>query len=594
MANKVAVLGGGVAGLSVAHELCERGFQVDVYEVKDVAGGKARTIYKAGSGTGGRSDLPGEHGFRFFPGFYQHLPDTMKRIPFAGQPNGVFDNLVQAKEYLMATAPGNDLVLLARFPQSISDWLEAITGLFNSRKLGIPAEELAHFISRILVILTSCQERRLAEYEKISWWNFVGAAARSTAYQLYLAKGLTRSLVALKAEEGSTRTVGDILIQLLLDVVSPTAQLDRLLNGPTTEVWIKPWLDYLAGRGVNIHYNAKIKSIQCTGGSISKVTVDGPGMGIDVTADYYVAAMPVEQLVPLITAEMISADPTLDRIQNLRVAWMNGIQFFIKADAEMVKGHANFVAEPWALTGISQAQFWKQPLSNYGDGSVNGVLSVDVSDWEEKGIVYHQPAKKLHHADQIKTEVLAQLRAALSPALGTIVDDANIATYLLDTDITFPNPSGAANLEPLLINTIDSWQNRPEAVTAIPNLFLAADYVRTFTDLATMEGVNEAARRAVNGILAASGSSATPCQLWPLHEPAVFAPARLIDKLRFDAGLPHATLGTLAPGVPPLDTIEELFPETGGSGPPPPPEIHVIEPPNTHTHSVMALLKNGG
>ena len=37
---------------------------------------------------------------------------------------------------------------------------------------------------------------------------------------------------------------------------------------------------------------------------------------------------------------------------------------------------------------------------------------------------------------------------------------------------------------------------------------LAADYVRTHTDLATMEAANEAARRAVNGILCAAGSSA--------------------------------------------------------------------------------------
>jgi uncharacterized protein with NAD-binding domain and iron-sulfur cluster len=31
---RVAVLGGGVAGLSAAHELAERGFQVDVYEAR--------------------------------------------------------------------------------------------------------------------------------------------------------------------------------------------------------------------------------------------------------------------------------------------------------------------------------------------------------------------------------------------------------------------------------------------------------------------------------------------------------------------------------------------------------------------------------
>ena len=44
MAAKVAVLGGGVGGLSAAHELIERGFAVTVYERSSVFGGKARSI----------------------------------------------------------------------------------------------------------------------------------------------------------------------------------------------------------------------------------------------------------------------------------------------------------------------------------------------------------------------------------------------------------------------------------------------------------------------------------------------------------------------------------------------------------------------
>ena len=70
-------------------------------------------------------------------------------------------------------------------------------------------------------------------------------------------------------------------------------------------------------------------------------------------------------------------------------------------------------------------------------------------------------------------------------------------------------------------------------MTRIPNLFLASDYVRTSTDLATMEGANEAARRAVNGILEATGSPAPRCEIWPLREPAMFAPAKALDKLRW-------------------------------------------------------------
>ena len=63
-------------------------------EARDIPGGKARSLPVPGSATGGRADLPAEHGFRFFPGFYQHIPDTMRRIPCRRR--RVFDHLVGA------------------------------------------------------------------------------------------------------------------------------------------------------------------------------------------------------------------------------------------------------------------------------------------------------------------------------------------------------------------------------------------------------------------------------------------------------------------------------------------------------------------
>ncbi len=101
------------------------------------------------------------------------------------------------------------------------------------------------------------------------------------------------------------------------------------------------------------------------------------------------------------------------------------------------------------------------------------------------------------------------------------------------------NPSTATNAEPLLINTAGSLQYRPEAQIELENLFLAADYVRTYTDIAFMEAANEAARRAVNCVLVASGSTAPPAQLWPLEEPAFLKPLQEVDRIRFGLGLPH-------------------------------------------------------
>src|ERR1051325_10232374 len=104
--TRVAILGGGVAGLTAAHELGERGYDVVVLEQRDIPGGKARSLPVPGSATGGRADLPAEHGFRFFPAFYQHIPDTMRRIPAGGR--SVFEHLVGAERILFAQAGGRN------------------------------------------------------------------------------------------------------------------------------------------------------------------------------------------------------------------------------------------------------------------------------------------------------------------------------------------------------------------------------------------------------------------------------------------------------------------------------------------------------
>jgi hypothetical protein len=94
------------------------------------------------------------------------------------------------------------------------------------------------------------------------------------------------------------------------------------------------------------------------------------------------------------------------------------------------------------------------------------------------------------------------------------------------------------NAEPLFVAYLNTWRLRPQSFTQVSNLFLASDYVRTFTSVATMEAANEAARRAVNGIIQVSGHRASLCRLWNVTEPAFGFIFRLEDQYRYERGLP--------------------------------------------------------
>ena len=311
MSTRVVVLGGGVGGLSAAQELAERGFEVAVYERRPDFGGKARSIPVPNSATPGRKPLPGEHGFRFFPSFYKHLPDTMKRIPFAGK--SVFDNFVYSTRVEIARTGKVAFLEPTRFPQTFDDWVTVFKSLFSN--LGIPDDEVLFFIDRLLVLLTSCQERRVAEYENIAWWDFVDAKNKSLSYQRYLGEGLTRSLVAMKAEISSTRTVGYIDLQLMLGLMCNGGGFDRLLNGPTNEAWIDPWIAYLKKLGVDLQGNSAVRSIELDGRQVSKVLIDQSGKVSPITADFYVSALPVEIMTGLVTDDIKSAAPSLANLE---------------------------------------------------------------------------------------------------------------------------------------------------------------------------------------------------------------------------------------------------------------------------------------
>jgi uncharacterized protein with NAD-binding domain and iron-sulfur cluster len=718
-----------VGGLSAAHELAERGFEVHVYERRSYYGGKAASVTIGREnpqidGTNGPRDMPGEHGFRFFPGWYRHLPDLMKRIPYKDRT--VHDNLVPADVNLLVAYDRDPLRALIRLPATLAE-LKATASLPSElMRLGLTMDDLQFFFGKLWKFLTSSEERRLQEFDNQTWWEFMEADTRSQEFRDYLVVSATRNTVAAKPTEASAYTIAKIALQTLFDTVTPGTFVDRVLNGPTNVVWIDPWKEYLAGLGVKFHDDHELESIELDDHHIACVrfartlqlrharrlteyyalcherwtairgaivALGGPedagvwerhapvlqgwlqpelGFTLDarqypaedreqyagverrlaelgesreawraceealaalaeagisppararqafldfaagilarieerwravaevqlaleqersrpVSADHFVFALPVEQMAYYINRSdtLQEYDPSLRNILRLseHVDWMAGVQFYLRNVVNITRGHIDLLDSEWALTAVSQVQFWKD--SEYrlpASEPVRSILSVDISAWDRKGRFNRKEAFNCDRAE-IAAEAWAQLKAALNrPGKAPVLSDEMLlggsptdprSFYLDDSIIDHfdrkkqalydkfrsvrfsaaelirkqshrgaPSPASFIygqplqfNAEPLLVNRVGSLRLRPKAKTAISNMFLAADYVRTNTHLATMEAANEAARAAVNEILLASGVREEPCPIWPLSEPLELF--RKIDQVLFRRG----------------------------------------------------------
>lgn len=532
--RSIAILGGGVAGLSAAHELAERGFRVSIYERHAIVGGKSRSMAVPGTAVGGRRGLPGEHGFRYFPRFYSHVTDTMSRIPFGRNPRGVLDNLVDTTRTaaLFSGRPG--FVNSARFPRDVAD-LKCVHQTLFRNGLSLHGADVSRLLRLLLRVSTSCDERRGTEIDALTWSMLTDARQGSAGYQLLT--GLTQLFVALRAEEISAKTTSLVLIRMIRDLGTPGGSADRVLNGPTSDVWLEPWREHLTRLGVEICCDAVVHSLHVEDGRIAGAVIQQGDHKKTIAADYFICALPVEVAAQLVTPELARLDAGLASLPMLRhhTRWMTGIQFFLRRPPDMVHGHSIHVDSPWALTSICSQQFWPASrLATYGDGCIGAVLTVDISDWDKPGVC-GKTAKQCS-AEEIRDEVWRQLEDSCNVGGQHVLDVRERVAWYLDPALhPAQGDTPASNDEPVFVNGAGTWALRPTAATSLPNLLLAGDYVRTATDLACMEGANEAARRAVNEILRRAGSSAAPCRLFPFPELPLSSPLRALDALRYRA-----------------------------------------------------------
>lgn len=206
--------------------------------------------------------LPGEHGYRYFPGYYRHLFDTMRRTPILDEHGEetletAFDRLVEPPPVSIALSSKHKKHVIPRQHTGIEQLRRSLS--FLLKDLQLTSTDLQRFVFRLLVFLTSGRKRR-ESYEQQSWIEFLDGASgeHDPRYKpkhiseraAALVGGTLRSLLAMDASEIDAHSYALNSAQLMLDTRDRGAGLDMTLIGPSSQTWLRPWKRYLVAQGV--------------------------------------------------------------------------------------------------------------------------------------------------------------------------------------------------------------------------------------------------------------------------------------------------------------------------------------------------------
>ncbi len=407
MARRVLVIGGGITGLTVAHECVEAGAEVEICERELRWGGKAMS-YRLDANER-MAGVPVEHSLRNFSSVYFSLFETMRRIPYGH--HTTFDALRPVPGVVLSGPNGFKMRLSTALDQPA--WRQGFDLYRAMRGFGVPRRDFAFWCSRIWRYILGSRSLRAA-VAATRFDEHFQFGRRSRAFADFM---LAFADIAFAAKpDASAATVIELFaLVMLAQFINPYGLAYRIniTCGPVNECFLDPWVAHLRRRGVTMHLGAPAIAIEWTGpAERSTVGAIRFADGSRRSADAYVIAVPppaIAEMVPTLYAGSI--------LPHMRREWSAGIQMVLgRIPEEIVERDCftMFLASPWAIITVLEAPpLWAGVPMPPG---VAGVLSATISRFDNPGVVH---GKSFSQCDEheVLEEVLAQI-GLLRPLCG--------------------------------------------------------------------------------------------------------------------------------------------------------------------------------
>jgi uncharacterized protein with NAD-binding domain and iron-sulfur cluster len=593
---KVNIYGCGISGLTIAHELIEKGFNIEIYEKKSIAGGMARTFrYNNG--------VPTEHSWRGFGPFYKNTYDIMKRISIkeSNTQRVLIDkrslstkteafNTYTIKEIKKHTTknslwtyykgyvydltkyikshPGGAIILRAGGKDLEQVWKDSgygwhmnnshVMNHLNKYKIGKLKESFEKRtvydnLVKIRFILLNNKESikkvNSVDYPFLIYYFgkvMLSNKRREKYYKINLKNDLKNNisqesydfLVKFLAGPGygfdiNTISYAHYALFLYLNF-REKEKLWNVLNQPTNEGWIDPWTKLLKKKGVKFNFNQTLEKINHKNNKITYCNVNNK----KIKADEHIFALDPYTLNKILLKSNL---PKIQKqISNL-VTINNQISFRLgfNRKIKLPNKQLGFVLleSPYNITFYLQEDSWANSIKLDKNNKIKTLISGTIIQPYANGILYNKTATSLSK-EKLLNEIQHQL-----------INDKHFNKLLVNkkklskNDIIFREIfTDWIEKNGRLTSTNKKWVNnslnqeyRPTGKTEIKNMFLAGSHNKTSVDVWSMEGAVESGKDVSNFILEKYKKN----KIKVFKHNIKFGIISIIDDIFYKLNLPH-------------------------------------------------------
>lgn len=466
---RVAIAGGGLAGLACAKYLCDAGHQPLLFERREVLGGLVAAW----------KDADGdwiETGLHNFFGAYPNTLQLFREL-------GISDRL-QWKEHSLIFNQPDKPGTYSRFDlPDIPAPFNAIVGILRNNDMLTWSEKVKFALGLVPAMIRGQRYvEQMDRYSLLEWLRRQGIDERVNT-DIFIA--VSKALAFINPDEISAMVPLTALNRFLRQ---KDGSKIAYLDGAPPERLCQPMVDSIVARGGQVHLNAALQAIDLNpDGSVAGFRFATPAGPLQVTADAYVSALSVDALKELLPARWWEM-PYFQQLRELEGVPVISLQIWFDRK----------------LTHIDHSLFSRSPL-----------LSV-YADMSNTCRAYADPKRSM-------------LELVLAPAAEWIDrgDEEIFAATLEELKKLFPQhltgPNPARVRKWVVVKTPRSvykatpgrQQYRPTQVTPIPNFFLAGSYtLQPF--LGSMEGAilsGKWAAEAISKGIPSQPASASPASL---------------------------------------------------------------------------------